>query len=440
MEIVGTTARPRVVRTTPGAGPTIFVAIPSYRDPQLVPTVENCIARAVRPGALRFGICWQQDPTDRELSFGDDKHVRVVEYHWRESRGIGWARAQCMSLFQGEDFYLQLDSHHRFVEGWDEKLLRCMEATGSPRPVLTSFGRNLDLSQPNVMPRALPRILFGRWDGNIPHFRPGATPVRERLNRPMRARSISGHFCFTIGDFVGDVPCDPEIYHYGGGEITVAVRAFTSGYDLFQPPEPILSHAYGPRVDLAANWRKDKPDWMKLDQPSKERIADFLTNPHLGKYGCGTARTMADYEAYAGLSFRHCRAQDYTHLNREPPNPFSPSDWAERPQRWNVQLNLKPPGLPAGFDTARSWRVSLTDAFGSCIHEEVIGASDILRLFVAATQAIDLSFQSAREPAAWSLGADGPLGELRVRGPVGRGTKHGQAFIKPSEWHHSAVI
>jgi hypothetical protein len=430
---VGTDPHRSSVFAAPSESPTIFVSIAAYRDPLLVPTVEDCIAKATRPAALRFGICWQRDRSDPDLPFRADERFRVLDYDWHESQGIGWARAECMCLFDGEDFYLQLDSHHRFVEGWDEKLLRYMELSGSPKPVLTAHARNFDPNEPGVVPRELPSIRFARWDGHIPLFRPGVIPAKERLTRPTRARSISGHFCFSVGDFVRDVPCDPEIYHYGGAETTVAVRAFTSGYDLFHPPEPILSHAYAvARVDRKTYWGDHKDDWRERAKLSKERVVEFLTKPHTGDYGCGAVRTVSDYEAYAGLSFRHCRAQDYTHINKEPPNPPSPTGWAEEVQVWNVRLSLRPLALPAGFAEADAWRVGLADALGGHIHDEVLDGREVSRLLAGGSSepTIELTFQSAQEPAVWLIHAEREGNELKaVDGFVGRGTKHGRASI-----------
>jgi len=36
-----------------------------------------------------------------------------------------------MRLWQGESFFLQLGSHHRFIEGWDAALLAQSESGGA---------------------------------------------------------------------------------------------------------------------------------------------------------------------------------------------------------------------------------------------------------------------------------------------------------------------
>ena len=42
----------------------IFVQIASYRDPELLPTIEDMLKKAKNPENLVFGICWQYDETE----------------------------------------------------------------------------------------------------------------------------------------------------------------------------------------------------------------------------------------------------------------------------------------------------------------------------------------------------------------------------------------
>ncbi len=42
----------------------IFIQIASYRDPQLIPTIKDCIDKSKKPENLRFGICRQFHPED----------------------------------------------------------------------------------------------------------------------------------------------------------------------------------------------------------------------------------------------------------------------------------------------------------------------------------------------------------------------------------------
>ena len=92
--------------------------------------------------------------------------VRTIEVHASESKGACWARHKVQSLWQGEDYYLQIDSHMRFVQGWDEILIAMLEQCDSPKPVLSTYP--LQFTPPNMLMRT----------------NPPETPPRER--RPTR--------------------------------------------------------------------------------------------------------------------------------------------------------------------------------------------------------------------------------------------------------------
>ena len=91
-----------------GATMSIFISIAAYRDPELMPTIRDCILRARYPNDLRFGICWQHSDDETTPSL-EDHRLRVIDVPWHDSRGACWARAEIMKLWDGEDFFLQLE-------------------------------------------------------------------------------------------------------------------------------------------------------------------------------------------------------------------------------------------------------------------------------------------------------------------------------------------
>jgi len=117
----------------------IFIQIASYRDPELVPTIKDCIAKAKYPDRLRFGICWQHDETESLDKYQGDERFSIIDCPWYESKGGGWARHEIQKLYKGETYTMQLDSHHRFVRDWDEQLIEMMAQTGCKKPILTMY-------------------------------------------------------------------------------------------------------------------------------------------------------------------------------------------------------------------------------------------------------------------------------------------------------------
>jgi hypothetical protein len=98
----------------------IFIQIASYRDPQLVPTVKDCIAQAKYPENLVFCIAWQHAENENIDEVKSIPNIKILDIPHLQSRGACWARNQIQQNFDDEEYTLQLDSHHRFVKDWDE--------------------------------------------------------------------------------------------------------------------------------------------------------------------------------------------------------------------------------------------------------------------------------------------------------------------------------
>jgi hypothetical protein len=389
----------------------IFVSIAAYRDPQLGPTIRDCIAKARYAKDLRFGVCWQHGPEEPEPALPEGTVCRLLDVDWRESRGACWARAEIMRLWEGEDYFFQLDSHHRFVRDWDVKLIDYMRRTNSAKPVLTTYGTPFTPGEHELLDDEPMQMNFDYFTPQaIALFRPGHIENWRRLSRPLRARFISAHFLFTSGEFVRDVPYDPELY-FIGEEISLTIRAFTHGYDLFHPPEPIVCHEYT-RSYRHKHWedhlkqQQVETEWHQRDGASVAKVHQFLMAPTVGPFACGTVRSFADYEAYAGLSFKHKRAQDYTTRFQEPPNPPMPADWAEAIRSWRVVAAIDRTALPElALRDPAFWYVGTHDADGQEIYREDLKEEELQYLVAAGSPRIliERRFESHAEPLTWTV-------------------------------------
>ena len=98
---------------------TIFVQIASYRDPELVKTIEDMLENAKKPQNLVLGICRQYHPEDgfdNLDKYRDDKRFRISDVLYTDAKGVCWARNQVQQLYGGEMYTLQIDSHMRFAK------------------------------------------------------------------------------------------------------------------------------------------------------------------------------------------------------------------------------------------------------------------------------------------------------------------------------------
>lgn len=317
----------------------IFVQIASYRDPELLPTIKDCIEKAKHPENLTFGICWQRDETETMGEFENDPRFKILDYPWSKSKGLCWARSEIQKLWSGEEYTMQLDSHHRFLQDWDVELIEMMKLTGSEKPIITSYAgmyRPSDNKLLNVEPYKMVASNF--TPGGTILFRPHVIENWETLEKPIPARFVSGHFFFTIGKHCEEYKYDPNLY-FAGDEISLSIRSFTLGYDLFHPHKTIIWHEYT-REGRTKHWTDFNDEnknngivetpWWIMDNESKRRLRHMLqeedNNIDLGEYGLGNVRTHRDYELYAGINFEKRLLHENTIKGINPPI-NDESDW-----------------------------------------------------------------------------------------------------------------
>ena len=283
----------------------IFVQIASYRDPELVPTIRDCISKAKHPENLTFGICWQRDDVESLHEFTNDSRFRVIDVPWNQSKGLCWARSLIQKLWKGEEYTLQLDSHHRFIQNWDVELIEMLKQTGSEKPIVGSYAGMYDPVGDRLLNKEPYMMVANHFTlGGTILFFPRAIPGWESLTKPIPARFVSGHFYFTIGKHCEEYKYDPNIY-FAGDEISLSIRSFTLGYDLFHPHKTVIWHEYT-RKGRVKHWddfnEKNVQDklvdmpWYLMDDNSKRRLRHMLqeedNNIDLGEYGLGTVERI----------------------------------------------------------------------------------------------------------------------------------------------------
>ena len=301
--------------------PKIFIQIASYRDPQLLPTIRDCINNADFPKNLVFGICWQRDEKESLEEFANDKRFRVIDVPFEESKGACWARNKIQQLYNSEEYTLQLDSHHRFVKGWDTLLIsmiKDLQKRGHKKPLLTGYIPSFDPdNDPQARIQEPWKMDFDRFipEGAV-FFLPSTIDEWKDLTAPLPARFYSAHFCFTLGVFSNEVQHDPD-YYFHGEEISIAARAYTHGYDLFHPHKTVAWHEYT-RKGRTKHW-DDVKSWGDLNTKCHKRNRTLFgmdgedpKSIDFGKYGFGTERTLAEYEEYAGICFSKRAIQAHT--------------------------------------------------------------------------------------------------------------------------------
>lgn len=299
---------------------TIFVQIASYRDPELIPTVLDCIKKAADPDRIHFGICAQHDPVKDDLEdlLFIHEHLKIKFVHYKDSKGTCWARSQTEMLYANENFSLQIDSHMRFVNDWDIKLIDMWKSLKDGRAILTAYpGKYYPDKPESEWPIEAPTTC------NVTDIINGKFKQRgefinnhTQLERPLRGVALSAAYVFTTGNAVTEVPYDPYLY-FDGEEMAMCLRYYTHGFNLYHPNKVFIQH-YWTREGYKHHW-DDHEDWSELENVSVDRLQQLIKgNKSLGKYGLGEVRTIKDYQNYADIDLELGVVHDRRLKNYEP--------------------------------------------------------------------------------------------------------------------------
>lgn len=346
----------------------IFISIASYRDPELVPTVLDCLEKSKYPDNLYFGICWQHDDKEDISKLSHIKNLRLIDIDWRDSQGACWSRHHIQkNLFDNQKYYLQLDSHHRFIKNWDEVLLDLIDYAKlkSTKPIIGTYGttywQNTEIT--DFTPYKINTFESFGSDGDI-ISRP--SPIKNPNNLKdilIPARLLSGHFIFSDGNFVNECMYDPNLY-FRGEELTLSARAYTHGYDMYHPTKTIIWHEYL-RPSQHKHWLdhtkkygfiiegedrniKSKTRQRKLFNMEENNDINF------GKYGLGSERPLHEYELYCGLDFKNRKVHKFaTDLREDSPMPYvmSEDEWLSGMlQRYELDIKWDLSEIPRSDD------------------------------------------------------------------------------------------
>lgn len=291
------------------------------------------ISKSTYPKNLRIGICWQHcenDIWDNLDEFKNDDRFKIIDINYTESKGVCWARSMVQSLYFGEEFTLQIDSHMRFIDGWDVELINMWHSLNDAKALLTTYPSQYYPDKRETEWGHEPHIIHVHSIKNgQTEQRPNTSTNWRSRNTPYKAVHIAAGFIFTIGRFITDVPYDPEFY-FSGEETSLSIRSFTNGYNIYHPHKLLLWHYYT-RKDQVKHW-DDHSNWGHLSNIAHDRLNCLLGRNDkydLGKYCLGKIRTLEDYQNYSGIDYKRNILHRDTIECKEPPVDLSDiSKWS----------------------------------------------------------------------------------------------------------------
>ena len=314
----------------------IFVSIASFQDPILRYTIDSIIENANYKKDLVLGIFDQSlEHLDVVKEYGKyGPEIRYKTCDPKDAKGACWARKKIQTeLFEGEDIFMQIDSHTMFSKNWDTDLLEKYENCKQwfSKPLITGYPRGFDVipGKPDFFNTKEKYVFRKSWpDEDQTHVMTMHQPFVDGYHSSQIAHAIAGTkyykgfslsagLIFVEGKWVEDVPYDDRIY-FSGEETTLALRSFTHGYDLVHVPNTPLYHWYNSdnqELKRELHWDMHESDVdLKTEkdnriQKAKEIVDLVLQGKEKGQYGLGNKRTLKEYAELSGIDYENKTVQ-----------------------------------------------------------------------------------------------------------------------------------
>jgi [Skp1-protein]-hydroxyproline N-acetylglucosaminyltransferase len=317
---------------------TIYVSVASYRDPECSPTVDSIYARAKHPDRIRVAVVLQRTEDDEMCPTPEEscsvnpeqalcKYRHLIDIYEMDARlavGPVFARHLGHRLYRGEYYAMQVDSHVRFIQDWDDDIITQFKQGRNEMAVLTTYLSDLIGSIDPVTheSRHPDRPIMCNTDyegsGQLKHLRHGQQPEGPAgiHGQPTLHPFWAAGFSFARGHFVVNVPYDqylPMVFQ--GEEISIGLRGFTYGYDYYANEKSICFHMYAvkenkkKRNKVSTFW-ENAPMYRGAGKAAMQRLNGIigLIPPDVKyfdreerRYGLGKIRTTEKFYKTFGI-------------------------------------------------------------------------------------------------------------------------------------------
>jgi len=254
---------------------TIFVSIASYKDFDVINTIVDCFDKANNPNDVFVGLCLQDTEEEQERITNlieKEKfysNVRFIKINAEEARGAGWARNLIMeSLYNNEDYFLCIDSHSRFLIGWDDEYINQLNGIPS-KGVISVFPQLFEFNE--TYDEYTKRNISSIYTSDAPVWteefrRPHC--MRDPNGNYERVMTISAGNLFGSGEIVNILKVK-EYYNPVMEQEIYSLLLFKSGYDIWAIPKNIIWHKY---ISSAYDSYRELCDWTKF-KPNMDFIS-----------------------------------------------------------------------------------------------------------------------------------------------------------------------
>lgn len=243
----------------------IFLSIASYRDPDLINTIKDAYKRADRPDRITFGVLFQGTKEEMNTFLSEAVGKMNVKYvHHNDTKGTGWARnILTKDMLQDEEYWLQIDSHTRFIQGWDTKLIDLYNKIGEDC-LISAYPPHFGMNEPYEVytTKTLNNKALVEGFTDVFSFENTVGKIPEQEYE--ESITAAGAFQFTKRHVAKSMTFDAYFNPWMDQEISSCL-AWMNGFNIYAPRDAILWHCYEDNhIGSDEKWRGLVADEVKI--------------------------------------------------------------------------------------------------------------------------------------------------------------------------------
>jgi hypothetical protein len=293
---------------------TIYVSLATMDDEETKVTIENIFNDASHPERIFIGLsCSTKNKKfyKEMLKLSKGKNIKLLYTRLKknnfEDYGTGQARFKAHSMYDGQDYFLQCDSHTNFESGWDETLINLFEEARSTlsydKIVLTSYLGLYEWTHEGkrVIDSRARYPFYTKGFFSTEYVRWKDLPLKDSYKKKFYpCVKFNGNFVFGGKEFANN----PGIYknaHFYDEEIIQGINLKNNDfYMVFPNVELPLTHLYSNYINKFGGKRLHFTEYMS-NENSKE-LSDFAENRY--KKLISDKDYVKKYEEYAKINLR----------------------------------------------------------------------------------------------------------------------------------------
>lgn len=313
---------------------TVYVAMPSLYDTELIPTVLNMFEESSNPNNLYVGVSLLDTNDELANNFIEStkkysnnirfEYLEINDNNYKDMLGVGFGRRRVFDLYRGEDYILQVDSHTMVAKNWDTDLINkfheAQQFLNKKEVILTSYAgsytftpdgkRTFVKSNPeaNDYYSKLQYIYFSggaKYYSTIPRWDILPERLLSALPGPfVPSLKFNANFTFSDKEFVSNSGLYDDACFFEE-EMIQTFNLIKLGYSFVYPvlDKPIVAHMYtdlwvgdyGFRKSLSDLWPEHQ---IEMVNRSVRQYKDYLSDPE-------NKEAIREYTRYAKMHPLH---------------------------------------------------------------------------------------------------------------------------------------